>query len=137
MSTKKKDKRFSVGISEFCKLVDAAKRDYDWNSEEVNRLDKLTQDYLHQLELDGLDYRGRAKVATNIAECRRTRRTRKDVVEVLEPLVEFLNSDKGKNMVNLLREVLGKTRKVEERMETRTYRRKVLDQPAVHNKGQI
>ena len=47
-------------------------------------------------------------------------------VEVLKPLVEFLESDRGKNLYNLVREALGKTRKVEERMETRVYIPRVL-----------
>ena len=118
--------QFSVCLSDFINLVTEAQRDYQWNYDEVNRLDRLTQDYLHQLELDGLDYRGRAKVATQIKDCRQLRRASKDTVEVLEPLMEFINSDKGKNLLNLLRETLGKTRRVEQYMETRSYRRKVL-----------
>ena len=118
--------QFSVCLSDFINLVTEAQRDYQWNYDEVNRLDRLTQDYLHELELDGLDYRGRAKVATQIKDCRQLRRASKDTVEVLEPLMEFINSDKGKNLLNLLRETLGKTRRVEQYMETRSYRRKVL-----------
>lgn len=118
--------QFSVCLSDFLNLITEAQRDYQWNYDEVNRLDRLTQVYLHQLELDGLDYRGRAKVATQIKDCRQLRRASKDTVEVLEPLMEFINSDKGKNLLNLLRETLGKTRRVEKYMETRSYRRKVL-----------
>lgn len=118
--------QFSVCLSNFLNLITEAQRDYQWNYDEVNRLDRLTQDYLHELELDGLDYRGRAKVATQIKNCRQLRRASKDTVEVLEPLMEFINSDKGKNLLNLLRETLGKTRRVEQYMETRGYRRKVL-----------
>lgn len=129
MSAKKaKEPQFSNCISDFCKMVEGARTDYEWNREEVNRLDKLTQDYLHQLELDGLDYSERARVATQLSKCRKLRRISKDTVEVLEPLIEFLNSDKGRGMLNLMRETLGKTRKVEERMKTRTYRYKVLEQ---------
>lgn len=125
---KKRDKpKFSIYISEFCKMMENAQKDYAWNYEEVNRLDRLTQDYLHSLELDGLDYKERAKVATSLARCRQQRRDCKDTVEVLEPLVQFLESDKGKNLYNLVRETLGKTRKVEERMETRTYVPRVLE----------
>lgn len=80
------------------------------------------------MELDGLDYKERAKVATALAKCRQQRRNCKDTVEVLEPLVQFLESDKGKNLYNLVREALGKTRKVEERMETRKYVPRVLGQ---------
>ena len=120
--------QFSNTISNFCKLMEDAKSDYAWNYNEVNRMDRLTQDYLHKLELEDLDYKERAKIATQLTRCRQARRACKDTVEVLEPLVQFLESDKGKNLLNLVREALGKTRKVEERMETRTYIPRVLEQ---------
>ena len=119
--------QFSVYISNFCDMVAEAKLDYEWNNEEVNRLDRLTQDYLHRLELDGLSYNERAKVATQLVRCRKLRRISKDTVEILEPFVEFIETDKGKQLLNLMKETLGKTRKVEERMKTRTYRYKVLN----------
>ena len=52
----------------------------------------------------------------------------KDTVEVLEPFINFLNTDRGRNLINLTNEVLGQTRKIEERMKTRTYRNKVLEE---------
>lgn len=123
-----KNPQFSNCISDFCRMVDGAHEDYTWNREEVNRLDKLTQDYLHRLELDGLDYSERAKIATQLSKCRQLRRISKDTVEVLEPLISFLDSERGRGMMSLMKEALGKTRKVEERMKTRTYRYKVLTQ---------
>ena len=129
MSSKKQPRppQFSESISGFCKLMEDAQKDYAWNYGEVNRMDKLTQDYLHKLELENLDYKERAKIATQLTRCRQARRACKDTVEVLEPFVQFLESDKGKNLLNLVREALGKTRKVEERMETRTYIPRVLE----------
>lgn len=120
--------QFSQSVSQFCRMMDDAKKDYAWNYAAVNQADRLTQDYLHKLELDGLDYRQRAKVATQLARCRQMRRECKDTVEVLEPLVDFLESEKGKHLLNLMREVLGRTRKVEERMGTRVYVPRVLEQ---------
>ena len=112
---------FSETISLFLELMECAKKDYYWNSDEVIRLNGLQQDYLHMLELDGLNYGERAKVATKLMKCRQDRRDSKDMVRVLEPLIRFLESDKGKNMMNLLKEVLGKTRRVEKDMECRVY----------------
>lgn len=126
MGKTKSKPNFSNTISSFCVLMDEARKDYEWNFEEVNRLDKLTQDYLHKLELDGLDYRERAKVATALSRCRQQRRMCKDTVEVLDPLVQFLDSEKGSNLMNLMREVLGKTRRVEKNMENRIYVSRVL-----------
>lgn len=125
---KRENPKFSLAITGFVNMMEDAQKDYAWNYEQVGILDRLTQDYLHKLELENLDYKERAKVATALANCRRQRRACKDTVEVLEPLVQFLESDKGKNLFNLVREVLGKTRKTEERMETRTYYPRVLGQ---------
>lgn len=135
MVSKAKHPQFSVYISNFCAMITEAKQDYEWNRDEVNRLDRLTQDYLHDLELGDLDYKKRARVATRLAKCRQLRRESKDTVEILEPFIEFIDSDKGKQMINLLKETLGKTRKAEERMVTRTYRYKVLEHKA--NNGNI
>lgn len=87
------------------------------------------------LELDKLDYKARAKVATKLSRCRQLRRESKDTTEILEPLIAFIDSDKGKNMMNLLRETLGKTRNVEKRMENRMYRYKVLES-SEHDSGE-
>lgn len=113
--------KFSCAIGELIELLENAKKDYYWNADEVNRLNGLQQDYLHMLELDGLNYGERAKIATKLMKCRQDRRDSKDMVRVLEPLIRFMESDKGRNMVNLMKEVLGKTRRVEKEMENRIY----------------
>ena len=113
--------KFSYAIGELIELLENAKKDYYWNADEVNRLNGLQQDYLHMLELDGLNYSERAKVATKLMKCRQDRRDSKDMVRVLEPLIKFMESDKGRNMMNLMKEVLGKTRRVEKEMEHRIY----------------
>lgn len=124
---KRNEPRFSPYISEFCSMLENSQKDYTWNYEEVHRMDRLTQDYLHKLELENMGYKERAKIATQLSRCRQKRRECKDTVEILEPLVQFLDTDKGKTLFNLMREVLGKTRKVEERMETRIYVPRVLN----------
>lgn len=89
MKKQSKPPQFSESIGAFCRMMEDAQKDYAWNYSEVNRMDRLTQDYLHKLELDGLDYKERAKVATSLAKCRQARREYKDTVEILEPLVQF------------------------------------------------
>lgn len=119
--------QFSRVISGFLAMMDNAVKDYEWNYAEVNRMDKLTQDYLHSLELNSLTYQERAKVATALKRCRQARRASKDTVEILAPLVEFLGTEKGKKLMDLTREVLGQTRRVEEKMERRIYIPRVLE----------
>lgn len=125
---KQTNPQFSKTLEDFAEMIRCAQSDYSWNSDEVNRLDRQTQDYLHRLELEDLDYSERAKIATALRNCRRLRRMSKDTVEVLEPFINFLNTDRGRNLINLTNEVLGQTRKVEERMKTRTYRYRVLEE---------
>lgn len=127
--------QFSKTISDFCDMVTEVKSDYEWNKSEISRLDRLTQDYLHTLELGNLDYRQRAKIATQLTKCRQERRASKDTCETLEPFIDFIESEKGRQTMNLMREALGKTRKVEKYMENRTYRYKVLDKEDIRQKG--
>ena len=107
-----------------------AQRDYTWNEEQVAYFNGLQEDLLHQIELDNLNYKDRARVATQLMKCRQSRRESKDTVRALQPLVEFLDSDKGKQLANLMKEVLGRTRKVEKQMENRVYVPRVLYEEA-------
>lgn len=122
--------KFSGSIESFLAVMEQAQRDFTWNEEQVTYYDGLQQDYLHQLELDGLDYKGRARLATQLMKCRQHRRESKDTVRALSPLVEFLDSDKGRQLTNLMKEVLGRTRKVEKQMENRVYVPRVLYEEA-------
>lgn len=124
--SRKEEKKFSEFLSEICKLFDEVPKEYDRHYSEIHTLDLLTQDYLHALELDGLLYEERAKVATKIMRSRKERRDHKDALEILQPLVDYLQTDYGKRALKMLREVLGKTRKVEDYHSVRSYRPKVL-----------
>ena len=128
---KRTDKAYSEFIKGLITALEDARAEYDFCSNRVNDLDYLTQDYLHKLELEDLDYPSRAKVATAIAKTRKERRACKNRAEVLQPLIDYITSEKGKTMLNLLKEVLGKTRKAEERQKTRTYTNRRIAEEAV------
>lgn len=121
-----KDTCISEEISGFLRLLDDAQKDYAWAMEEETRLERLTQDYLHLIELTDLSYHERAKLAAKLKDCRVQRRSAKDMVAILEPLTEFLTSERGKVLINQLQQVLGKIRKAEKHIECRTYTPKVL-----------
>ena len=59
-----KKQKYSEILSAFLKFIEEVKTEYQYCYEEVNRQEKLTQDYLHALELGGLlrDQIGRAHV---------------------------------------------------------------------------
>lgn len=119
--------KFSESIRETCRMIDEARRDYDWNTAERDRMDGLQQDYLHHLELDDIDDEELLETARKLREIRKMRRAHKDTIEILQPLMDYFNTDSGKRLVNLLREVSGKTRYVEERMSNRVYVNRVLE----------
>ena len=95
--------------------------DYRYNYDKMGEQDKLTQDYLHDIELGGLSCKERSKVATKLQENRKNRRYYKDVVEELQPIIDFLNDNANRGFVNKLKEVLGKVRKAEFYHSNRTY----------------
>ena len=120
------DKKPSEYLTEFLNFVAEAQSQYKFCSEEVNNQDKLTQDYLHSLELDGLKRDERSKVATKLAINRNDRRYYKDRVEEFEPIVQFFDDPQNKKMLDKLKQVLGALRKVEGHHKDRKYIPRVL-----------
>lgn len=116
-------KDVSLHISEFLNFLSQTNEEYEHNYMQVNTLDKLTQDYLHDLELDDTTYKDRAKLATKLRDTRRARRNHKDSVQVLTPVVEWINQNK--KSVNSLKQLLGIVRKEESKLQNRVYIRKV------------
>ena len=120
------DKKPSQYLAEFLNFISWAQSHYKFCSDEVNNQDKLTQDYLHSLELDGLKCDERSKIATKLAVNRKDRRYYKDRVEELEPIVEFFEEQQNKKMLNKMKEVLGIVRKSELYHKDRKYVPRVL-----------
>lgn len=126
MSKTTKEKKSSEYIEEFLNFLSDVKSKYNFAFDEVNQQDKLTQDYLHSIELDNLKYEERNKIATKLVINRKDRRYYKDIVEEYEPIVEFLDDSNNKKIINQLTQVLGKVRKQEERHKNRVYIPRVL-----------
>ena len=120
------DKKPSEYISEFLNFVAETQSQYRFCSDEVNNQDKLTQDYLHSLELDDLKCDERSKVATKLAINRKDRRYYKDRTEELEPIVEFFEEPQNKKVLDKLKQVLGVVRKSELYHKDRKYIPRVL-----------
>lgn len=120
-----KSESISESIKAIITLFSDAISDHNYSYEQVNILDKETQDILHSMELDNLSKNERNRVATRLTRVRKERRVHKDIVEATEPLTAFLESEKGRQMCNLLNEALGKTRKVERYHRDRHYNKRV------------
>ena len=120
------NKKPSEHISEFLNFVTMAQNQHRIYEEEVNNQDKLTQDYLHSLELDDLKRDERSKIATKLAINRKDRRYYKDRVEEFEPIVRFFEDPQHRKILNLMTKVLGDVRKAESYHKDRKYIPRVL-----------
>ena len=130
-----KEMEISTEISAFLKFLERVEKDYAWALQEESKADAESQDRLHQLELLDFSYHDQARIARQLKECRIRRRSMKDTILLYTPIVEFLESEKGKMLIGQLQQVLGKVRKEERRLEERTYTPKVLSKEdflAVH-----
>lgn len=116
----------STYLSDFLDFVSNAQVRYRICSEEMNNQEKLTQDYLHSLELGDLNCSERGKIATKLSTNRKDRRYYKDRVEEFEPIIEFFKDPNHKKTLDQLTQVLGKLRKTEDYHKNRTYKPKVL-----------
>ena len=123
--------KYSEHLSQFLNFLESAKKDYSWYEDELSKQEALTQDYLHQLELEHLNYSERAKIATKLAACRKARREAKDIITILNPIINY--SSVYEKSLNQLKETLGKVRKEEKAIETRSYNFKVLDKEKITN----
>lgn len=120
------DKKPSEYLTEFLNFVSEAQSQYRFCRDEVENQEKLTQDYLHSLELDDLKRDERSKVATKLAVNRKDRRYYKDRVEELEPIVQFFEEPQNKKVLDKMKQVLGVVRKSELYHKDRKYIPRVL-----------
>ena len=118
-------------ITEFLNFVSNAQSHYRFCCDELNEQDKLTQDYLHSLELDDLKCNERSKLATKLAVNRKDRRYYKDRVEELEPIIQFFDDPQNKKVLNKLNEVIRQVHKAESYHKYRTYVPRVLKEKKV------
>lgn len=118
-------------IKTFLDFVDNARLEYNFNLEAMKNEERITQDYLHKLELEGLNCRERSKIATQLAHNRQARRNYKDSVEELEPIIEFFEDPKNRSVLNSMSQLLGQVRKVESYHKRRFYVPKVIDSEVI------
>ena len=116
----------SEQITNFLNFITAAQSHYKFCEDEQQKQEALTQDYLHSLELDGLNCSERSKLATKLAINRKDRRYYKDRVEELEPIVQWASDPTNAKMLNQLKQVLGACRKQENYHKDRIYIPKIL-----------
>lgn len=121
-----REEKQSEIISAFLKLLDDVPKEYKVACDFVNEKDKEAQDIMHEAELNQLKTNEKAKLMTELQNNRRERRYWKDKVDEYQPLNDYLNQSKDlKNIINQLKQILGKVGKAEKYLEERTYKPRV------------
>ena len=112
-------------IEAFLNFVDRCSREYTYAQDMMKEEDKRLQELLHEMEF-AADRAERNRVATRLQASRRERRANKDIVQRDELLVEFFKDQQNRKTLNMLRQLLGRQRKVEEYLQSeRVYKPRV------------
>jgi len=118
----------SEALSAILNFFDDEQVVYHANNEEASRQDLLSTDRTHQLELNDMSDEELLEWSKTYRNELRERRTIKDDIIAKEPLVLFLESDQWQGIRNGFRRVLGDLRRAEQRMQTRVYHFRVLNE---------
>lgn len=111
---------YSETMQAFLLLVQRAKECYPAEEENVVFCDNQTQDILHELELVPHSASQIMKLAKQLSATRQERRLSKNNLELLHPIVEWVN--KHKNAINDLKDALAEVAIKEEALQNREYR---------------
>lgn len=109
----------SKQIENFLDYMRECQEQYNINNSILQESEKEIQDILHKIELEKLLYHEYARLSKDIKKVRQERRKAKDMVMILEPIVNYLGQNKS--VIDSLSQLLGKVRKEEKRLENRFY----------------
>ena len=126
MGAKKDCTSYSGELNRFIRFIEGVKRKYEDCKTELNRQEQLKIDLLHLLELKCSYAKDRTRISKKLQKCLLWRRECKDTIALLEPLVLFMNTDKGKFVINQLPQLLGSMRKEEKHIANRDYAPRIL-----------
>lgn len=113
----------SKNIEDFLNFLRETEQQYNISVTTEKENDDATQDILHALELEKQSYHQYAEFAKKLCQIRKDRRVVKDFRMQSEPIVLWI--DENKQIIKSLERLLGDVRKIEKKMENRTYIPKV------------
>ena len=112
--------KVSEDVKAFLDFIREVEPRYSLALEEMHKEEKRTQDFLHAIEFEP-HAEERSKIATKMRASRIKRRECKDIVEELEPIIDFMSVQTNKKAIDQLAQMLGRIRKVEKYHENRSY----------------
>ena len=112
----------SKTIADLIRTIKDVDDEWSQSCTEQRECEDKQNDILHDLELVEHTHNERGRIAKDLAEIRRKRRTAKDHYELLQPLVSW--AAQYQNAIHALERVLGDMRKIEEKQKNRIYRKR-------------
>jgi len=117
------------------KLLNTIDKVYNMHFDGLKGCEAEGNDIHHALELGGLKYAERAKIATRQSRVLQERRKYKDALEVMEPLYNLMQLPEGTAFIRKLSLVLGDARKADKYHKERAYFPRTKTGIAISNKG--
>lgn len=114
--------------------LDKLTRIYDDAVSQVEVEQQITQDLLHAIEFAN-NCKEWYRLSTQLHYSRVRRRQYKNTIEVLRPLIEFSKSPDNKKCLNVLRNIIGESRKVKSHVGDKTYHPRILTELGVFKNG--
>lgn len=113
-------------ISSTLSIMQSLELRYQTNYSGVHEQDLITQDLLHKLELEQNNAVQLVQLAKQLKECRQTRRLMKDEIELMQPLMDFMQDSQNKKAIGQLSAALGRMRTTADLQTKRVYHPRVL-----------
>lgn len=114
---------------DFHSLIHEVKENYPQWKQGLKRCEDLTQDYLHQLELETLNAIQRSKIANELRKVRKQRREYKNLIELTQGIRDWYgyNNQSFQKMENYV----AATIEAESDIKSRVYNFKVLERDCI------
>lgn len=109
----------SQPIEKFLAFFRECEQKYNMAVEDEEEMNRITQDILHEIELEDHDYHQYAKISKELKETRKKRREAKDSIRVLLPIVNW--AENNASTIKNIEKLLGDVRKAEKSLENRAY----------------
>ncbi len=103
------------------KLLNTAADTYRQLTDSIAKCEGEENDIRHAMELGDLNYKERAKLATQLTKILKERRKHKDDAEVVEPLAVLMQDTAGTTFLKKLSGALGESRKADKAHVNRKY----------------
>lgn len=120
----------SKHLEMFLAFLEECQNDYKKSQEFQKKQELLTQDIMHKFELEDMSYHEMAALSKTLKENRQERRRYKNLTEILEPVIGWIESNK--KSINQLTNLMGQVRKIEKKQQERNYMPRVMSWEDYH-----